>query len=447
MGKSILTMLNAQPSAGQPARQTAEARLTQRQLQILFAILSFGGVLTTKQIATYFFPPDLKRRLIGWGIPGQQAEAWLSQHAPDELHAKLECLKWCQQLIKLHDLPTIKRRIDVKLTQWVQALRTQQPVVYMELEETLNKIATTPIDWLIQAVEQKVKLPQAFALRPRLPSETVSSACKVQLRYLKEADLIEPVEQAVRLVDGRLPLCWFLTRLGRNKVAQVSNMSPKDLEWKSPGAYGQFHLAHRLALNDFRIAVTLACQHRGYTIRRWIDDNELKRLLAQEKVALRRRVTNPQTQQAEEIQEVQALKIPDGFFWLDLGNGREQHCFFEYDNQTLTLDYADTSTKDFSAKIRTLGHWYRAGRYKELFPEAGERMWMLTVTSGSTVRLNNLMATTKQVIGPNNKALDRYWFTCAEQIRTLDDYFSPSVFEPIWLRAGQDRLWALDEVV
>jgi hypothetical protein len=50
------------------------------------------------------------------------------------------------------------------------------------------------------------------------------------------------------------------------------------------------------------------------------------------------------------------------------------------------------------------------------------------------------------VIG-KNKALDRYWFAGRDQISTWENYFETGVFAPIWQRAGQARLWRLDEEV
>ena len=77
--------------------------------------------------------------------------------------------------------------------------------------------------------------------------------------------------------------------------AQTRNVKPGSLDWKQAGAYGTLHLGHRLLTNDFRIAVHLACQHRGYRIRRWIDDNDLKRMLGKEKVTLQRLVRDTKT--------------------------------------------------------------------------------------------------------------------------------------------------------
>ena len=128
-----------------------------------------------------------------------------------------------------------------------------------------------------------------------------------------------------------------------------------------------------------------------------------------------------------------------------MGKDGQRHCFVELDNQTLTLNYSDANPKDYAQKIRTMSAFYRSGRYKETFPEANGSMWYLTVTTGSERRMQHLRQTAEKVIGLHNKAVDRYWFTTMNRIPTWQDYFAAAVFTPIWQRAGQERLWALDE--
>ena len=162
-------------------------------------------------------------------------------------------------------------------------------------------------------------------------------------------------------------------------------------------------------------------------------------MLDKEKVTLIRLVRDPKTGEQQQIDEEHTLKIPDGFFWLDMGDGRERHCFFELDNQTLTLNYSNGPPKDFAQKIRTLSAFYRSGRYRERFPEAGESMWLLTVTTGSQERLANLRQTTERVIGRRNRALDRYWFACMDDLPTWQDSFTEATFQPVWWRAGDEK--------
>lgn len=419
--------------------------VTERDLLLLVAIYQYGGVLTTIQIALLFFAPDLLRRLLEWGITRSVAEAWMQKYSQSYLYERVEFLKWALKIAKLR--ATYERsKVDQKLIDWLAEIHKGDNDAFVELITQIDEAEPiSPTQYLCLIVEQNRSLPKAYTLRPRVASEFESSACKQRLRKLLDFGFIEPEQQATKLSNGRAQTCWFLSRQGRNLVAEVQKVTPKELDWKPTGAYGLLHLSHRLLVNDFRIAVEIACQQLGYELRRWIDDNQLKRMLGTEKVTLQR-VTHPgEGNPPRTISESHSLKIPDGFFWLDFGNGKQRHCWFELDNQTLTIDHATTNQKSFVHKIRTMSAFYRTGRYKELFPEAGNSMWYLIVTSGSTTRLNNLKSATENLFDPRSKALDRYWFTTMSSIQTWQNFYRQSVFEPIWQRAGQDRLWRLDE--
>lgn len=420
-------------------KTSAEMRHTQRDLEILSAIHAYGGVLTTVQLAYLFWPPALARRLRQWGITDEQSQDWVTRYTPGYLYEKMQVLKW---LHKIGRVLTREQRNKVvqREQEWLNMLKQEQPHAFAELLQSIEALgARGPVGWLTHAVCKNVPSPEAFALRSQQPSDFVSSACTQRLRMLQKAGVIAPYEQPTRLSEGRGQTCWFLSKKGRNLIAQMKGVSPSDVEWKRSGSYGQLHLTHRLAINDFRIAMHLACTRKGYTIKRWIDDNALKRLLGPEKVTLRRLVDG------EEVEVSSALKIPDGFFWVEMDNAGERHCWFELDNGTLTLDYAEPSPKDYAQKIRTMSAFYTSGRYQELFPEAGDSMWYLTVTTASDTRLNHLKTTAERVIGAQTRAADRYWFTTSKQIPLWENYFADAVFEPIWRRAGQQRLWALDE--
>jgi hypothetical protein len=430
---------------GRSSRHSLPLTFMQRDLRVINAIHEFGGVLTTVQLAVLFWPPDLRRRLIGWGIAESQVDEWLAHYPWGAINQQLELFKW---LLSLNRLKHVARssKADERVRSWLLELHKRHPDGFAEVDALMQEIeGHNHAQWLERSLTNGRSLPQAFVERPRLASEFVSSACKARLKALANANVIEPYEQATRLSDGRAQTCWFLTKHGRNLLAELKQVPVKELDFRPAGAYGTLHLNHRLGLNDFRIALLLACQHKGYTVKQWIDDNQLKRMLAKEKVALTRRAHDPQTGVTRDITGQHALKIPDGYFWLDLGELGQRHCFFEFDNQTLTLDYSTVSAKDYAQKIRTLSAFYRSGRYKEVFPEAGESMWYLTVTSGGEQRLNNLKKTAERVIGTTNRAADRYWFTRMAHIPTWEDYFSTGLFAPIWFRGGHATQWALDE--
>ncbi len=396
--------------------------------------------MTTVLLAVLFWGPDLKRRLAGWGSTPQQVQTWLDRFPAAYLDQKIEMLKWGQKLSRLRISQQVARN-DRKLVAWLHELERQ---VADELVRWLNQQAAMPSTaWLAQAIDSDQQPPQAFTIRPRYPSDFVSSACKARLQYLTKVGLIQPYDQAVRRAEGRAQTCYYLTRQGFNVVAQAKGVDPKALDYKPAGAYGLLHLSHRLAINEFRIALQLQAARKGYTILHWVDDNQLRKLLAKETVELTRLGRDRQTGERLEIKETHGVKVPDSYFVLEM-QGVQRHCFLELDNQTLTLAYTQTNAKDFAGKIRILAAFYK-GRYKEIFPEAGDSMWLLTVTTGSKERLRHLKATVEGVVGKQNKAADRYWFATAAQIPLWEDYFSTALFEPIWLRGGDDRHWALDE--
>ena len=423
-------------------KQANPLRLVQRDLDLLTAIHDFGGVLTTIQIACLFWGPDLGRRLRGLGIAEPTIQRWLQRYPAGALYEQIELYKWLQALNRLRQFQRLSNAQQKQIT-WLEGLR---PNARAELVTWLDQqLSRNPDTWLTIAIEQKRRLPEAFRQRPQFPSDFVSSACKTRLRYLAQTGLLQPHEQAIRLSEGRAQTCYFLTRKGFNLVAQAKGVDPKTLDFKAAGAYGSLHLSHRLAINHFRIAMQLHVAHKGYRIVEWEDDNALRRRLQKEKVTLLRLVRDPKTGDQEEKAEEHRLKIPDSYFVLDMGEAGVRHCFLELDNQTLTLDYTNANAKDYASKIRILAAFYK-GRYKELFPAAGDSMWFLTVTTGTETRLQHLKATAEGVFGRQNRAADRYWFTTMDQIPLWEEYFGTALFAPIWLRGGDNRYWALDEV-
>lgn len=418
-------------------------RLTQRDLDLMVAILRWGGVLTTVQLAVLFWPPDLRRRLASWRVSPADIVAWLEHVPTRELYCIMEVLKWG---LHLNRVRRTQRKTDEGLRAWLREQREHNPAAFAELERFMDEVAAVPpATWLAQAVARHLSPPALFATRPRHPSEFVSSACKHRLRLLADLGLLEAYEQATRLSEGRAQTCWFLSREGRNLLAQMWRVRAKELDWRAAGAYGLLHLNHRLLLNDVRISLTLACRQTGHRLVEWIDDNQLRRRLAQAKVTLRRRVRDAATGETVDKEETHTLRLPDGYFVLELATGEVRHCFLELDNQTLTLNYSQESVKDFAHKIRTLSAFYRGGGYKASFPEAGESMWYLTVTSGGDRRVANLKATAERVLGAHNRAADRYWFTSLADLPAWEDYYAEGAFAPVWLRGGQERRWRLDE--
>lgn len=425
-------------------RYSTVLQLTNRDLELMWTIYEFGGVLTTVQLAVLFWPPDLGRRLANVQLSVEEIDSVVAQYSAATINQALELYKWIVRINRMTSKGISKP--DIKLHEYLEYVHKADLVAFHQIEALCTQVETVSSrSWVLGWLTKQQPLPVAFVNRPQFASDFVSSACKSRLKALADFGVIEPVEQPTRLSEGRAQSCWFLTRRGRNLLAQMRDVRPSSLDWKPAGAYGTLHLGHRLLLNDLRMAVVIACRERGYTLKQWIDDNQLKRMLGNEKVRLIRLVRDEATNHRQEVTETYALKIPDGYFWIDLGENGPRHCFVELDNQTLTIADNRDSAKDYAQKIRTMSAFYRSGRYKEMFPDADGYMWYLTVTTGNQRRLLNLKQTTEKVIGVHNKAVDRYWFSTMDQIPTWDDYFASAVFTPIWQRAGQDKHWSLDD--
>jgi hypothetical protein len=425
-------------------RYSSVLQLTSRDLELMWTVYEFGGVLTTVQLAALFWPPDLERRLAHMQLIDEEIATVIAKYNSGVISQALELYKWIIRINRMKDNGVSKS--DIRLHEYLEHVRKADLGAYHQIDALCAQTEKMPSNtWILKWLEQENPLLVSFVNRPQFASDFVSSACKSRLKALADYGVIEPVEQPTRLSEGRAQSCWFLTRRGRNLLAQMNDVRPSSLDWKPAGAYGTLHLGHRLLLNDLRLAIVVACRERGYTLKHWIDDNQLKRMLGGEKVRLIRMVRDENTNQRHESTDTYALKIPDGYFWIDLGENGQRHCFIELDNQTLTIADNRDSAKDYAQKIRTVSAFYRSGRYKEVFADADGYMWYLTVTTGNQRRMLNLKQTAEKVIGLHNKAVDRYWFSTMNQIPTWEDYFAGAVFTPIWQRAGQDRLWSLDE--
>lgn len=404
----------------QRASLDREPRLTRRDLSLLNAIADYGGCLTTVQIAMLFWPPSLARKLGWWKIEPEQVQELLAHYPAGYLDERIELAKW---LLKT---------------------KRTQPARFAALDYALQQIARVePRVWLLRVITEDITLPEPFLIRPKLASRWVSRACTSRLRYLYDAGYLEPEEQRTRLSEGRAPLLWFLSKQGRDYVAEMRKVAPKEIDWRQAGSFSATFLEHRIKTNDLRISLTLAAARHGFEIKMWLDDHELRKIHSRpaEKVILTR-PKYPQEPDGEVIEQKVSV-VADGFFWLF--TGKNFHQFLEIDLRTVVGQYSDPGLKDWSRKIKSFSEYYRSGKYRRRYPEAGNSMRILTVTTGQT-RLANLKRITERVVGSENESgLNRYWFTTFDNIApTYEDFFNETVLTgKIWQVAGRDELYAL----
>jgi|GEM_PF-2685250 len=412
-----------------------EPTLTERDLSILNAILSYGGILNTKQVAMLFWPPAIDRKLRVWKLNKDQVQGLVEQYLPAILDEKVELLKFLLKVQRLSAAAEIKSGPYLRFWEWLMEMKDNEPAMFAELEQVVKAVVEVePEVWLLNAIQQNVKPPQAFLSRPRPASEFVSRACTQRLRSLYDAGWLNKDEPSTKLHQGRGQTLWYLSKRARDYLARMRKVSVKRLNWKPVGSFGDLHLPHRLAINDFRISVSLAAARLGYELKKWRDETELRKIHIKQKITLQSDPDDPDSKLVER------WLLPDSYFWLHTGDNWFH--FVEIDKGTETLQYTDASQdlQFWGLKVRKHGQYYKQW-YAQTYPEAQHRLRILVVTTSET-RLENMARVTREVAG---KAAKRYWLTTFDRIApTYQGYFIETVLtRKIWQRADTLELHPL----
>lgn len=243
---------------------------------------------------------------------------------------------------------------------------------------------------------------------------TKTSIARRRLKLLYQNGYLERILTPIRPALWATRPVYRLAEQGAETVAAELGIAPKKLAYWGKG-FDKDHRAadvsllffeHALAINDVRIAVTLAARSKGYRIEKWLDDNQLKSDVMKDYVTVK----------GQRRTERVAI-IPDAYFLVDLGE-RRAHFFLELDRATMS------STR---WKTRVLGYktYTESGKYEQRYHTRSLRILTVTTTQA---RLENLKKTTEAA---SNQKL--FWFT------TLDQITPETVFiAPIWLRVGED---------
>lgn len=228
------------------------------------------------------------------------------------------------------------------------------------------------------------------------------AASQRRLALLYHHGFLTRVFLTVRASYMLSPALYMLDRRGAELLR--SELGYDDISWTSKSHdVGQPFLEHTLAINDVRIAVTLACRIHGYTLLEWRSEADLKgsydRVVIQDKSGRKEDVS----------------LIPDSFFVVQTAKGKAPF-FVEVDRGTET-------TGRFQSKIRAYQSYILSGAYEKRYGYKGIRV--LTIAF-SQKRLDNLRTVTQDVGGK-----ERYWFALHGEITpqsVLDD--------TIWSVAG-----------
>lgn len=201
------------------------------------------------------------------------------------------------------------------------------------------------------------------------------------------------------------PALYLLDRRGAELLR--SERGYDDITWTSKTHdVGQPFLEHTLAINDVRVAVTVACRAHGYSLLDWRSEADLKG--SYDRVPI---------QEQDGRNQVISL-IPDSFFVVQTPQGKAP--FF------LEVDRGTETTSRFQSKIRAYQAYVQSGGYEKRY---GYKSVRVLTTAFSTKRLESLKAVTGTVGGK-----ERYWFALQGEIT------SQSVFDaPIWVSGASSE--------
>lgn len=189
----------------------------------------------------------------------------------------------------------------------------------------------------------------------------------------------------VRADKNNTPILYVLDRRGAECLRKERGI---EVSWSKKKPVTMTFLEHTLAINTVRIAIAKACMTLGFSLLKWLGENELK--ADYDYVTLR--------SSAGRLRRVSV--IPDSYFVLETPKGIA-HCFLELDRGTMT-------TQRFKTKIQAYQVYYASGAYERRFGTKSLRVLTVTTSEG---RATNLYRVTEEAQGKQ-----RYWFTTLNQV-------------------------------
>jgi hypothetical protein len=221
------------------------------------------------------------------------------------------------------------------------------------------------------------------------------------LTFLYHKGYLDAILKPIPSGYGSSKRVYCLSEKGKELIVHMyDSVDPKEIKWKkSYNDVEGYFLEHTLAINDVRVALTVATRGKGYVLE-WIPEWELKAL--KEKV-----------EDTERPGKYIAV-TPDSYFVIRTEN--KKVCFF------LEADRATEANKRFKEKVRGYVEYVRTKKYQERYKTSSLRVLVVTTTKE---RLKNLMNTTQSVNGASF-----FWFTTFKEA-TPDGILSELIWMPI----------------
>lgn len=241
-------------------------------------------------------------------------------------------------------------------------------------------------------------------------SPSTASYCKRRLALLYHNAYLDRIYVPSMNAFGSTKAIYVLAPKGASVVARDRKVEVRELEWR-PGHNDRelYFLRHTLAVNDFRISVTLAAATRGLSLA-WTDER-----------ALRRREMKDYVRDPAHHGRRLAV-VPDGYFTLH--DGERTSAF------ALEIDRATVEEKPFKDKIRAYGEWKVTGAYERRYGTKSLRvLWVVADVTRDSTRLERIKCWCEAEGGRS-----LFWFAM------LDDLTAETILvAPVWLKAGSEE--------
>ncbi len=243
---------------------------------------------------------------------------------------------------------------------------------------------------------------------------TTGSYCKRRLSLLYHHGYLERKFIPAQGSFGSTRAIYCLAAKGARLVAHELKTDLASLDWRPKDNDRELYfLRHTLAINDFRISVTLASQHHALALN-WTSDRVLRRR------QVRDYVPDPK-HEAEKL-----VIVPDGYF--KLRHKWEEMAF------ALETDRATVEEKPFKAKVRAYGEWKLSGAYQKR--HATPSLRVLFVVDANKRDPHRLERIKRWAEAEGGRSL--FWFAM------LDDISPQTIMKaPVWQVAGRDGRYPL----
>ena len=223
---------------------------------------------------------------------------------------------------------------------------------------------------------------------------------------LAEAGYLAGIRRPV-LAEKTPDTVYALAQRGANLVASHTGIDRRVVRWRKYHNYvGLLYVEHRLAVNDFRMALTLGAERLGHRVELW-----------QYEVPIKEDVDDPDEQAPPLVFR------PDAYARCAVGP-RRLHLFLE-------MDMGTESHERFAKKIRRYLAYRESGLFKFRF---GGRSFRVLTAAPTGTRMKSLKRITESEGGQR-----MFWFS------TMRDCSTRLIVEPVWELAGERGPGALLE--